>query len=84
MAPKRKIIQSDNVSRPAMKRRVSKRLGGVNINDEITTDVMAPSIKKQINKKINKKKSISNKNNQTNSEIIIEHSELSFHILLFI
>jgi hypothetical protein len=84
MAPKRKTVQGNNISHTAMEGRFSKRLGNIITNEETTTDVMGSSKKKQVKKKINKTKSILNKTNQINSEIIIENSELSFLILFYI
>ncbi len=84
MAPKRKAIQGNNASQPAIKSRFSERLHNIITNDETTIDVMGPSKKKQLKKKINKTKSILNRTNQTNSEIIIENSELSFFILFYV
>jgi hypothetical protein len=83
MAPKRKSIQSDNVSQKATKRRFSKRLDGIITNDETTTNVMPSSKKNQLKKKINMTKSITNKENQANTKIMIENSKMLFLILFY-
>lgn len=83
MAPKRKTIQNDNISRPVTRCRISKQLARINTNDETTIDTMASSKKKQMKKK-NKTKPIVNRSNKTNSEIIIGNSESSFLVLFFI
>jgi hypothetical protein len=50
MAPKRKAIRNDDVSRSVMEPRISKRIGGANKNGETTVDTTA-SLKKNKRRK---------------------------------
>lgn len=81
MAPKRKVVQSDRVSRSSMTRRYSKRLNGFNTNEAAKAGSNKTYKNNQNKKKIQKKKSASKEKTPPNNKGLVVNGKFLFILL---